>query len=241
MLEEWVSGGAGTIMCERIDEETAKDLMEIKNQQYFSDAVDELRKSNAFNDLSAFLSTRGVGITSGAKNTFDSVSFEAFELTLSILKLIPDHHFGGYQFQQLCIGGWSGSAAKTSEYVEENGRVHMYDFATKGPRRNYAALLLHEIGHSFEHLLSYKDFRRLKESYLSRIPLLGIDYLLGESERISNQGSFPEFIAETYLSYITQGGRLHSFINSLQPSDKGKWREIYSIFKKNFGGLEYID
>lgn len=54
------------------------------------------------------------------------------------------------------------------------------------------------------------------------------------------QYSFEEFIAETYLHYISQNNQLLTHINSLEPKTKKPFSQVYNFFYKKFEERIYI-
>ncbi|GEM_PF-1359827 len=235
---KWRSGADGTIEAIPIDERTAQRFAEVARDEYFPDVKDKETAKRACEKLSSFLSERGVEL----KTSYVGIPHEElFELTLSILKILPDHHFGHEHFKVLKLGGWGSGNYKSSlcsAYYDSI--VHLFTFAIDGPRRNYMALLLHEIGHSFVNLINEADLERLGELH-RKIPKIGVDYLYGERSRINRQqDALNEFIAENYMHYVTQGKRLSNFICSLEPQHQEMWNELLLVYQKYFGGRIYI-
>lgn len=235
IVDRWLSGAAGTILGYEIEEGEARQFFEIRKKEYFAGNESEGAAEKAMEKLEKFLLERKVKLEARCS------SHELFELTQTILSVLPEHHLGHEHFNKLILGGWNPGAYKAalcSAY--QDPAVHIFTFATSGPKRNFMALLLHEIGHSFKELLSDDDKGKLLELYNS-IPRLGIDYLNGEEERKADQGAgISEFTAENYLVYVTQGRRLGRFINALDPDQKSKWIELMQIYIRNFDDKIYL-
>ncbi len=214
--------------------------------------------------LRIFLEHRGVELRNGHVTEY---SEETYKTIRRILNLVPDHHFGHQHFTRFRIAGWGSGSAKCSRY--EDSEVHLYQFAMEGPTRNLIGLTLHEIGHSFEWFLSPEDMTRLKRlmDIVEDKNAVGVDFLHGKKYRIMHAfSSLPEFIAETYLNYISQGAftqegfdlrrridsrefrpgempetsAFASFLHSIDPQRQRAWLEIWAIYQKGFNGIEYV-
>jgi hypothetical protein len=237
-LQKWRSGADGTIEAIPIDEKTAQLFNAASRGEYFPDVDDRAAAESACKKLRSFLSERGVEL----KTSYHVIPHEElFELTLSILRVLPEEHFGHEHFKVLELGGWGSGGYKGAQCsAYRDPVVHLFTFAIIGPKRNYMALLLHEIGHSFINLIGETDRERLC-ALRREIPKIGVDYLHGEEDRITRQrDSFEEFVAENYMHYVTQGKRLLDFISSLEPQQHDMWVELLSIYRKYFNGRTYL-
>ncbi len=236
MLTVYRTGAAGTMKGYVIGEKEAKQFFEIQKKEYFAESEFKEAGRKAREKLDKFLLERKVRLTLNA-----GFPYELIEMTRIILSILPEHHLGHEHFNELTLGGWNSGAykgARGSAYHDPE--VHIFTFATSGPKRNFIGLLLHEIGHSFEELLSTEDKGKLLELYHS-VPKLGIDYLYGEEERKKRQKiSLSEFIAENYLIYVTQGKRFARFVSSLDSDQKTKWIDIMEIYMRNFDDKFYV-
>ena len=133
----------------------------------------------------------------------------------------------------------------------------MFSFAIKGPRRNFAALLLHETGHAFfaelaaadpSAMAGLADLHRkiVKHSPVSdfhtEIELMpfAADYLLGAQSRVDETLSDAgEFAAEVYLLYVARGLEMKDRIAELRGALRGPWEKLYEAYRGLFGGVEY--
>jgi len=251
-IADYMSAGGGTISGHPIDEETCKALEQLAKQEYFPKEYDV----SAYRDLAEFLKAGGVDLSLERSHSFAKkeeypelarkyIPKEAFQRTKEIYELLPEHHFGHEHFKELRLGGWGDGAAKCSEY--EDPVVHMFEFAVKGARRNYAGLLLHETGHAhFEFLRN--DRNRLGEDIYECFKELGgyrgikpfvIDYLGGIESRIYAIKTVDEFAAEVYLLYVARGTELKKVILLLPERLKKPWQKLYDTFKQSFDGIEY--
>ncbi len=198
--------------------------------------AEEARKN-----LEGFLSERGVSMD--ARRNIPSA---VFNLTKELYEILPRSHFGHGHFKELKIGGWyGGGAAKCSAH--EDPVVSMFDFVVGGPRRNYAALLLHETGHShFAKLCEDGEIRKRIEHYYKRIlktkGFFALDYLFGRQSRVNSYAVSPdEFASEFYLFYVAGGEKFHKFIASLDRNSGWRyWMQMYNIFMESFGGTKYL-
>ncbi|MBU0532767.1 hypothetical protein KKB44_04710 [Candidatus Micrarchaeota archaeon] len=239
------SGRAGTIQFFDIDKTPALEIERISKMEYVPPGACKEKSEQAMLFLREFLETKGVELTVSYHNSFPFISdasnflhHEIFYLAADIINLLPNSHLGHSHFIELKLGGWSGSFALCSEYNDPT--VHIYNFALEGPRRNFIALLLHEIGHSIERIMEPSDLEKLEELRKKIQVGLGLDYLDGRSARIARMLSgLKEFVAETYLVYVVAGRHMDN-IGRIRPDQGDLWKEIKTIFKKYFEGIEYI-
>ncbi len=243
----YTSGGSGTIIEESLDEPTYAALGELIRREYFRKTYDD----GAREELAAFLASRGVDLLMSSKH----VPRKAFEFAREILGLLPAGHLDHGSFRTLELGGWGHGAAKCSEY--DDGTVQMFSFAVKGPRRNFAALLLHETGHAYFAELGVADHAALVglfELYSEIVAgspgsdffvdtdlmPFAVDYLLGVQSRVSETLSDArEFAAEVYLLYVVRGLEMKDRIAELPPGLRAPWEKVYEAYRGFFGGVEY--
>lgn len=239
-IMKYYSGGGGTMQWSRVDEVVYKGFEALTKREGFPDEFDPATER----DLGELLADRGVSLK--IDKDLSSIKKGIFDSTRDIYSMLPAHHFGHKHFTELELGNWGGGSAKCSEYADP--KVHMFTFATEGPRRNYNCLLLHETGHAhFEYLKESEKrlsdginecFQGLRQA--SR--LFAADYLWGEGSRVSNYITTQnpdEFAAEFYLFYVTQGDRFKGFLSSLPIKERLLWEKTYRIFKESFNGVEY--
>lgn len=247
-IADYASAGGGTIIGHPIDEETCKALEQLAKQEYFPKEYDV----QAYTDLAEFLEARGVDLSLefAEKEKYPEIvrrhiPKEVFQMTKEIYELLPEHHFGHEHFKELRLSGWGNGAAKCSKY--DDPVVHMFEFAVKGARRNYAGLLLHETGHAhFEFLRNdrnrlgediYECFKELKGS--RGMKPFAIDYLHGLQSRLLSISNVDEFAAEVYLLYVARGVELKKVIPSLPKEQRKPWQKLYKTFRKSFDSIEY--
>ena len=270
MIWRWRTGRAGTVMGDEADEKSFRAFSEIAKEEYFpAKARPEISK-HVREALCGFLNSHGVTLT----DQESLLSHEIYSIIYQIMSVLPTRHMGHEHFRELEIGGWSGTFAECSEYCD--GVVHLYSFALQGPKRNMAALLLHEIGHSFIRLLTKDEldtFEMLRWHMNSSMPeesLMGVDYLRGEESRIERfLSDLNEFIAETYMMYVTQGAvteeglkirrrydsryrpsvledsdytesRIRKFMDSLEDQHRKIWDALWNLHYKCFNRIEYV-
>lgn len=165
-----------------------------------------------------------------------------FALILDVLKVLPPHHLSRPEFSALQIGGWGPDGAKASAY--KDGTVMMYDFSLVGARRTFFGLLLHELGHAAEHALEPGRRVAVEEPYrtiCAENAFLGVEYLLDAGTRVLLQSfALNEFLAETYMIYVSQGQRLRSYIERLSSGVREAWQQVYGIMRSEFGNREYL-
>jgi hypothetical protein len=235
----WLSGGAGTVMAEPATPEQIAALKAHIAKDYFPESREGTREARA--ELESFLRARGVRLSLGENNREtppETLSAEIYALTLKIMEILPEHHLGHPSFTTLWIGGWGNGAAKFSEYDEPV--VHMFECVVSGPKRNYKSMLLHEIGHSFHHMLGQSERGRLEALWQEAGPLIGMDYLGGSNERLRYQSTAGEFIAENYLNFVARGPDLEMAAATLSGRRREAWAEVLDIYVRNFGGTMYI-
>jgi hypothetical protein len=244
---QYTSGGAGTIIEEPVDDATYAALEALMQREYFNRVYDD----KARDKLEAFLASRGVELVVSSKH----VPRGAFEYARELLGLLPADHVAHGSFRALELGGWGHGAAKCSEF---DGRaVRMFSFAVKGPRRNFAALLLHETGHARFAELAVADpsamaglvdlHRKIVKhspvtDFHTEIELMpfAADYLLGAQSRVDETLSDPrEFAAEVYLLYVARGLEMKDRIAELPPGLRAPWEKVYEAYRELFGGVEY--
>ena len=119
-----------------------------------------------------------------------------------------------------------------------------HDFALEGARRTFLGLLLHELGHAQESAWEPSQRARLELVHRRLVEdqtFVGVEFLLdGETRKILQTFSFGEFLAETYMIYVSQGTRLRSHVESLPPGTREGWEEVYEAFRTAFSGREYV-
>ncbi len=243
----YTSGGSGTIIEESVDDPTYAALGELIGREYF----DKKYQDEAREELAAFLAPREVDLLVSSKH----VPRGAFEFAREILELLPAGHLDHGSFRTLELGGWGHGAAKCSEY--DDGTVQMFSFAVKGPRRNFAALLLHETAHAYFAELDAADPVALKGLFELHLEVVrgrpgsdffadtdlmpfAVDYLLGVQSRVSE--TLPdarEFAAEVYLLYVVRGLEMKDRIAELPPGLRTPWEKVYEAYRGFFGGVEY--
>jgi hypothetical protein len=239
-----VSGGAGTIIEERVDAETGEALRGLVAREYFAGANDE----GARRPLEEFLAPLGVELKVSKRRVPPAV----FEVARRILAALPADHLGHECFRTLEVGGWGHGTAKCSEH--DGSLVHMFNFTLKGPVRNFAALLLHETGHARFAILEEREpdlagQLRACHAEIARLPSGGdsralmpfaVDYLMGPASRAEETlGDAREFAAEAYVMYVVRGKDLARRIGSIPPGLEAPWRKVYDALKRCFGGVEY--
>lgn len=262
---EWMSGGAGTICGDVAGMQTVASFNELSKGQYHN-ITDKPKSMQRLLELHDYLSSCGVNLIGDgyAKEMPEPLNHVVMADILEIISLLPRSHLGHEHFRELRLGGWGGGAAKCSAY--EDPMVMIFDFATQGPVRNLFALLLHEIGHSFAANLPgdyYEAIGKARRRIIELDAAYGVDYLYGEDSRKNYfLSSTEEFIAETYMMYVTQGAfsteglsyirgiwegaspemlsRHHNFLESLPPESRRIWNAVWSLYRKCFGGTEYV-
>ncbi len=166
---------------------------------------------------------------------------EIYGLSHRILDGLPRLHLTRGSLRQIQFGGWGPDSAKASAY--QNHRVSLYDFALRGARRTFIGLFLHELGHAHESIWGPAERAKLEAGYrvISETDtFLGVEYLLdAQSRRTYQRLAFNEFLAENYMVYVACGGRLRSFVQSLQGAAAGAWSSVYDSFARSFDGVEY--
>ena len=157
-----------------------------------------------------------------------------YRLVVDVLGVLPWEHLARKEFATLQLGGWGPDSAKGSAY--QDGAVMLYDFALKGAQRTFVGLLLHEMGHSHERTIGKDKRDALREAFRAIVEedaLIGVEFLLdGESRKVYQRSSFQEFLAETYMIYVSHG-------QALRDDPRDGWKTVYSVFRDSFAGLEY--
>jgi hypothetical protein len=262
---EWMSGGAGTICGDAAGMQTIASFNELSKDQYHR-VTDKTKSMQRLLELHDYLSSCGVSLIGDGyqKEMPGPLNHVVMADLLQIIALLPSSHLGHDHFKELRLGGWGGGAAKCSAY--EDPTVLIFEFATSGPVRNLYALLLHEIGHSFAANLPgnyYEAIGKARRRIIELGASYGVDYLHGEESRKNYYlFSTEEFIAETYMMYVTQGAfspeglsylgqiwegaspgmlsRHNNFLDSIDPQARRIWGALWSLYRKCFGGTEYV-
>ena len=244
---QYNTGGAGTIIEEPVDDATYAALKALMEREYFEKVYDD----KARDEFKAFLASRGVELIVSSKH----VPRGAYEFARELLGLLPADHVAHDSFRAIELGGWGHGAAKCSEFDDRT--VRMFSFAVKGPRRNFAALLLHETGHAYFAELIVADPSAMAEvvdlhrevvkhspvsDFHTEIELMpfAADYLLGAQSRVDETLSDPrEFAAEVYLLYVVRGLEMKDRIAELPGRLREPWEKVYEAYRGLFGGVEY--
>lgn len=114
------------------------------------------------------------------------------------------------QLKFLCTR--EGGQGKPGLSSYNDGQVNIYQVLPDAGRKGFAIVFLHEHGHALEHALQegafgYETLKELQEAHAilsEHWAFYGMDYFMGASQRIGYQGSFNEFIAETFAAYMGQ-------------------------------------
>ena len=164
-----------------------------------------------------------------------------YGLVDAILRVLPLTHLERREFSILQLGGWGPDSAKASAF--KDNAILMYDFAIQGARRTFIGLFLHELGHAHEHALPEAAKSSLIAYYrvLAReSAFMGIEFLCDRNIRkLYQKFVFNEFLAETYLHYVSCGQAFRDFIEAQEPPLQRAWQMVYKIFKESFEGWEY--
>ena len=239
-LVRFRTGRCDTIKSEPMDGIFLEKMNAVVEREYFPDTEDPNASIWARHELELFLESRGIKLLvfgMGKEVAPDHYHSSVYHSTRHIMELLPLHHLSQKHFRRLILGGFTSSSAKYSEY--HNGTVHMYQCALMGPRRNYHALLLHEIGHSFERLLSDSDMRLMQGLFKVAKSRFAVDYLYGEESRKREQYEFGQFVAENYLHYVADPDGFMEFAAS-QKKQQAVWHQLATVYFRNFCNIVYI-
>ncbi len=214
------------------------------------EGIVDRRDENAYAHLRDFLAVRGVDLQNGQRSGFpegrEGSGFNpelgiVYELTLGVLRALPESHVRRPQLRRVQLGGWGPDGAKASAY--HNATVMMYDFAVRGARRTFLGLLLHELGHAHEHALGPAALAGLEAAYrpiAHADAFYALEFLLDPASRRRYQRLvFNEFLAETYLVYAACGQALRRFIDDQPAAVHAAWATAYALFRESFDGVEY--
>jgi hypothetical protein len=243
----FASGGQGTIVEEPVAPRLAEELAEVMRREYLNglyiveDDVADLRKHLA-----------GLGVELVLSST--RIPREAIDIVTAVSRALPAAHFGHDHFRILELGGWGHGSAKASEH--SGSKVHLFTFATKGPRRNFAGLMLHEIGHAHYDRIAASDPEAVAAMGAAQRTILAhtknatrasdlmpfaVDYLLGPDSRVQECViDIREFAAEFYLLYVVRGQTLIDAMRAMPAELSAAWLGMYGAMKRSFGGVEYI-
>lgn len=212
------------------------------------DGIPRLKDRRAFRRLHRLLARHGIVLVNGSwsgaeqvEKNFSEKRGYIYAVTHDILLNLPEAHLSRESFRILQLGGWGPDGAKASAY--EDGRVMMYDFALGGARRTYIGLFLHELGHAHEAALSGDAREGLRKAFRAIVrqgAVLGVEFLVdGHARRMYQMRVFEEFVAETYMIYVSQGGILRAFISDQESGARAAWDEAYAALRETFDGVEY--
>jgi hypothetical protein len=147
---------------------------------------------------------------------------------------------------EICLGESISSSVRGSEYVPETGQVVMFTLALGAARRTFTGLFLHELGHALARriMLNEEQWKFMQSRHLALFnagAFLGVDFWIGQEDRIFYQADLEEFLSELYMHYVAAGDCLRAHIASLgNASVAGKWKEIYEAYRDwYFSGIEY--
>ena len=208
------------------------------------DGIPALADRGAFHELLSLVERAGIVLRSAegkGPDAYEERYGRVYRMTREVLSALPWAHLERPELASLHLGGWGPDSAKASAYQDSS--VIMYDFAMKGARRTYLGLLLHELGHAHARTVSVEDRSRLEKAYrviVRKDALIGVEYLLDSESRVGYQkSSLEEFLAETYMIYVSHGKDLARRIVDLGSRVQESWREVYDIFCAGFDGVEY--
>lgn len=212
------------------------------------DGIPAFKSPRGYDRLAKLLRRHGAAIASGSSPSGEEGARQSerrgflYELTCSVLGMLPPKHLDNPMFRKLQIGGWGPDAAKASAY--DDRAVIIYDFAIGGARRTFVGLLLHEMGHACEASMQIVHRTRLEKLHRALAKcgaLVGLEFLLdGASRKAYQQRVFEEFLAETYLIYTAFGRRLLDRQDGMPPAGREAWKEVYVNMKEVFDGYEYV-
>ncbi len=237
-VQEYMSGGQGTIISKQLSKPHMAALEKAIRAEYLPR---QDTNPDAFERFRVFMAEKGVAVSAQSK----SIPKEALDIAQKIYSILPAEHLGNEHFNELVLGGWGNGQAKTSSH--DGGKVHLFNFAIKGPKRNYTGLLLHETGHAHFHQHREKIAECINgtSGLITKegIAKLGIDYLMGRESRGFETQPFrenvDEFAAEMYLLYVAKGISMKKRFETLSPKKQFAWSSVYSTFRECFGGTEY--
>lgn len=213
------------------------------------DAYQEWKKREGFlkkddptarDELEEFLSEHDVDFYT--KTSSNSI----YRTTLDVLSLLPATHLQSDRFKSLSLGRSCSPGVAGAE--NDNGEIIMAPYTLRCVR-NYIAFLIHEIGHTFHDYIDENLSEGEKDMLISAHEVIrsdntafGIDYGYDIRHRRERQENLKEFMAETYLAYVTQGQKLRKWIDFTGEQgmiSHSAWEIVYDVFKKGFDGLEY--
>jgi hypothetical protein len=182
-----------------------------------------------------------MGPTGGAQKVFENFGGQIVFLD-QLFQILPDAFLKTAKLEAIRLNTDRVGAGKLSSY--EHSRVHIFEGAFLGSRRNLAALLLHELGHAtavrYRAAMGVEQFpqskpppgadylgdptipkpvreqmRRAHRTLMEGDALLGLDFAGGPLYRQGYQANhFSEFIADLHVAYVAAGPRLRAHIQS---------------------------
>ncbi|MBU1165669.1 hypothetical protein KKF81_01880 [Candidatus Micrarchaeota archaeon] len=237
----------GRLCGMHLDEKTTDSLKKIAETEYFAWAVmNDPETANAYEQLKGFLDTHNIRLDLKFEGRYTNPTCKPkglYELILKIMSILPYHHLSTDKFRKLLLGGMPDHYTLEPCYYDVRTKtVNMHETTILGAKRNFIGLFLHEIGHIFEDILPPNDKTTLASIAQMLNPKFAIDYLEGVEKRrfVQDNGNAGQFIAETYLHYVTQGEVFTKFIEDSEAEQREMWKEVNGIYQRNFDGIVYV-
>lgn len=207
-------------------------------------AYESLRRVLENTDV-ALITRRAASSHGGRRAKADAIPFPGYGPLYGdmarIVEKLPKEHLRRDSLKAIQLGGWGPDAAKASAY--KDGIVMMYDFATRGARRTFLGLFLHEMGHAHEVDMSEATRDLLYEQYqvlIEEDAFFGIEFLVdADTRKLYQKFVFVEFLAETYMIYAACGVGMRERIAALGDRSREAWEKVYQVFCDTFYGIEY--
>lgn len=216
---------------------------------------EDSERDNMEEKLRTVLRSRGIELGSVPQYAGDDML-----LTYHVITLLPDAYFAHGTLKRIDLNGDPGLSElimreQVGNFDPENKIASMDPVGlAQGYKFTFAGVLMHELGHPVEMaLLAGEHKAQLKTAYMF---IKGNDAFLntelGATNRIKLSAdmrhdiqaeSVNEFIAETFMMYLSQGDRLREHIKSF-PIDSeisNAWLDVYKYIRDALGKVEYTN
>lgn len=217
---------------------------------------DENQREAATNTLRSTLERRGIIL--GNVPDIQTNTGDELVLTEQIINLLPDAYFSHGTLRRIDLDGDPNLSINVMR--EQVGNFDPENFIAStdptmlamGYKFTFAGILLHELGHPIEQALLksenaaliktafgvIKDYDAFMNTDLGRAHRIDLDADVRHDIQIQSAN---EFLAETFMMYVSQGDRLREHIRAFPVDSEvsNAWLDIYKHIRDALGKVEY--
>lgn len=248
LLEPQASGAPA---ARPVSAETYTAYLAWRNWRGFAPVKSE-QANGSLEELKGGLNTFGIEVELTHPETFSPEQRGGVVYLAELLKELPANLYQSPFLKRIVIGEVPQGKSSDAHYDANTGTVYLAPGAFQGSRRNFSALVLHELGHGVsemylrpESTLSFQVKQQMIEAHRTITQArahLGLDVLSGAENRANYQRSPQEFLAEVTMMYRGAGPKLRQHIADLPPgsAERQAWDWVYNQMQHHvFGGKEY--